>query len=86
MVEQDQCNCLILKLRGSEFPVKDSGMEGNKADPFFEIRSKYELRKVHEGVHVNGPDYKSEKVKQNLDPCATLPCLRNLEPPRTSLE
>ena len=32
----EQCTVLLLKLRGSNFPVKDQGIEGDKADPFFQ--------------------------------------------------
>lgn len=62
------CTCLLLKLRGSGFPVKDSGIEGNLADPFFEIRSNYQIGEPHLGEHDAAPDYKSKKVRQDLNP------------------
>lgn len=65
---------LIIKLRGTNFPVKDSGIEGNAADPFYEIRKDYNLgsnpRMTYEGKHSKSEKalYKSEKIKQNLNP------------------
>ena len=64
----EACTCLLLKLRGSGFPVKDSGIEGNLADPFFEIRSSYQIGAPHVGEHEGAPDYKSKKVRQDLNP------------------
>jgi hypothetical protein len=63
-----QCTVLLLKLRGSGFPVKDSGIEGSKADPFFQIRSNYALGNPHEGKHTTEYAYKSKKVLQDLNP------------------
>jgi hypothetical protein len=65
---QQQCTVLLLKLRGSNFPVKDSGIEGTKADPFFQIRSNYALGTPHAGEHTTEYAYKSKKVLQDLNP------------------
>ena len=61
---------MILKLRGSNFPVKDEGWgEGDKADPFYQIRNQYVLGTPHLGVHKDNPYvYKSKKVYQDLNP------------------
>ena len=69
----EQCTCLILKLRGSGFPVKDSGMEGSAVDLFYEVRSNYIVGQPHEGVHADGPLYKSGKIRQDLNPCVSVP-------------
>jgi len=65
---EDECSCLILKLRGSRFPVKDTGIEGSLADPFFEIRASYVIGAPHVGEHDTEPAYKSKKVRQDLNP------------------
>jgi hypothetical protein len=65
----EKCRVLVLKMRGSNFPVKDSGIEGNKADPFYTLRSQYVLQAPHQGEHKNNPYvYKSKKVRQDLNP------------------
>ena len=65
---EEECSCLVLKLRGSRFPVKDSGIEGSLADPFFEIRANYVVGESHVGEHDTEPAYKSKKVRQDLNP------------------
>jgi hypothetical protein len=61
--------CLLLKLRGSDFPVKDSGYEGDKADPYYTLRCDYDPPgRDYMGSQKGNPLYKSKKVKQDLHP------------------
>ena len=64
------CTCLLLKLRGSDFPQKDNSYaEGWKADPFYTLRSQYSPPSDgYTGEHKDKAPYKSKKCKQDLDP------------------
>ena len=64
------CTCLLLKLRGSDFPQKDNSYaEGFKADPFYTLRSQYSPPgDGYAGEHKDKAPYKSKKCKQDLDP------------------
>lgn len=55
---------------GTDFPVKDTGIEGDKVDAYFEIRpeSDYRLGIPHKGTHEKECMYKSDVVVQDLNP------------------